>query len=273
MQLDTNLPDGGVELDENGKPIDEQAKLQEMVEKGRKVRTTDDDSTPALHERPQWVPEAFFDPKTGQVNYEGMAARLAELEGSKGPQDPPKAPETPETPTTPEGGQQAPTGTDFSAYVAEFEQSGKLSEASYKALAEKHNLPKDVVDTYLEGVKLQRTTSEEQVLASVGGREAYQQLSQWASQNLSEKELKAYNDQVALSAESAALAVQWLKSRFNEANGQPARLISGNNPAPASKGFATKSDMMKAMSDPRYGRDREYTEDVARKVANRRFAL
>ena len=271
MQLDTNLPDGGVELDENGAPIDEQAKLQEMVEKGRKVRTTDDDSTPALHERPQWVPEAFFDPKTGQVNYEGMAARLAELEGSKAPEAP-KAP-TGDPVTPPATPPDQTPATDFSAYVAEFEQSGKLSEASYKALADKHNLPKDVIDTYLEGVKLQRTTSEEQVLASVGGREAYQQLSQWASQNLSEKELKAYNDQVALSAESAALAVQWLKGRYSEANGQPARLISGNNPAPASKGFATKSDMMKAMSDPRYGRDREYTEDVARKVANRRFAL
>ena len=39
----------------------------------------------------------------------------------------------------------------------------------------------------------------------------------------------------------------------------------------ASQGYSAQSEMVKAMSDPRYGRDRAYTMEVQRKTQTAKF--
>ena len=53
-------------------------------------------------------------------------------------------------------------GLDFSNLYTEFQTNGALSEASYKALAEK-GIPEDVVNAYIEGQAAKRSLVEMQI--------------------------------------------------------------------------------------------------------------
>ena len=277
---DTNVPEGGVELDENGQEVQQQTqteaqKQQALIDKGRAIRQNDSDSTPPTHQKPEGIPEKFWDPKTGQVNYEAMAKSYTELEAKLGANKPATPQDTPQTPP------ETPVDTVFTQAARELTEKGAISEATYKTLAEQHSIPKQFVDAYVEGQlakqQLQQQTSsqqEEQLLGAIGGREAFQTMASWAAQNFSEVELKAFNQQVSLSPESAALALQLLKSRYEQVNGRDAKLITGGRPvAQGAEGFASKHDMMAAMRDPRYKTDPVFQAEVARKLANRRFSI
>lgn len=248
---------------------------QKLVEAGQRVRTTDDDSAKSAHTRPEWVPEKFFDAATGQVNYEALAKSYKELEGKLGSQQAPATEAPQSTPATPEQTPEASGNAIQSAY-AEFAQAGKLSDATYKALEETHKLGKAEVDAYIAGQMAIQRDSElgvQQVIASVGGQETFAKLTEWAKVNLKPEQLKAYNDQVSMSVESAGIAVQWLKAQYEATVGKDPVLVTGRPSTGESDGFANRSEMMAAMRDPRYGRDRDYDKEVARKMANRRFTL
>lgn len=276
---DTNVPEGGVELDENGQEVKTEAqKQQELIEKGRAIRQNDDDSVAPTHQKPEGIPDKFFDAKTGKVNYEAMAKSYAELEAKLGG----KKDTTEQTQETQTQEQQQAQGSDtvFDKAAQEFAEKGAVSEETYKTLAEKHGIPKQFVDSFVEGQlakqQLQQQTSsqqEEQLLGTIGGRDAFNTMAQWATQNFSEAELKAFNQQVSLSPESAALALQLLKSRYEQVNGKDAKLLTTGRPvSQAADGFTSKSEMMAAMRDPRYKSDPSFQAEVARKMANRRFS-
>lgn len=245
---------------------------QKLVAAGQRVRTTDDDSTKPTVTKPEGVPDKFWNAETGQVNTEALLKSYTELESKLGGQKQEETATETKQEDPAEKTETAPAA-GFETFYQEFSQNGKLSEDSYKALAEKHGIPKEVVDAYIEGQTLRATYGEDQVLASVGGKETFSVMSQWAAANLSEKELNAFNAQVTHSVESAGMAVQWLKSKYEAANGKAPQLLQGRPASGAADGFATKSDMMAAMRDKRYGSDPDYTREVAQKMANRRFTM
>lgn len=216
--------------------------------------------------KPAGIPDKFWDQKSGKVDYENLAKSYTELEKRLGgaevkPEDAAAAAEQTQT--------EVPTG-DFAKFQTEYAESGVLADASYKELADK-GLSKEMVDTYINAVKNQADLGEAQVLSSVGGREVFNTMATWAQSGLDAKELDTFNAQVSSSVEAAAMAVQWLKSKYEAANGRVPKLLSGRTAPGAQLGFATRSDMMKAISDKRYGKDPEYTEQVARDVANKQF--
>lgn len=276
---DSNVPEGGVELDENGQEVQqtEAQKQQALIEKGRAIRQNDDDSVAPTYQKPEGIPDKFWDAKTGKVNYEAMAKSYTELESKLGGNKQETTDQTQDT-TQQQETQQA-SETIFTKAAKEFAEKGAVTEETYKQLAEKHGIPKEFVDSFVEGQvarqQLQQQSSaqqEAQLLGTVGGREVFNTMAQWAAQSFTEAELKAFNQQVSLSAESAALALQLLKTRYEQANGKDAKLITaGRPPVQGSDGFASKSEMMAAMRDPRYKSDAAFQAEVARKMANRRF--
>lgn len=286
-QQPTNVPEGTTIVGEDGQETQLTAEQQKYVEIGSKVLNTGAASGNTEHTKPEGIPDKFWDPATGQVNYEALAKSYVELEaklGGKKPED--TTTQTEQKPgadgeqKTPEQQQQEQDNV-FVKASKEFTEKGAITEDTYKVLAEKHNIPKEYVDAYVEGQvakqQLQQQTSsqkEEQLLGSVGGREAFEAMASWAKQTFSEAELDAFNAQVALSAESAALALQFLKTRYVQSNGKEAKLITGGRPTTqVVDGFTSKTEMMAAMRDPRYGKDQAFTAEVARKMANRHFAI
>lgn len=165
-------------------------------------------------------------------------------------------------------------GLDFTKFEREYIANGDLSESSYKEL-EKAGITKKHVEAYLRGNEalMQQTITE--ITDMAGGMEGYRSVVQWAADNLPEEEITAYNE--AMNSGNKPLikmAVSGLVSRYRASEGSEPELVKGRAPAAnsgAGAGFASKEEMIAAMSDPRYGKDSAYTRVVERKTGASTF--
>lgn len=163
-------------------------------------------------------------------------------------------------------------GLDFTKFEREYIANGDLSESSYKEL-EKAGITKKHVEAYLRGNEalMQQTITE--ITDMAGGMEGYRSVIQWAADNLPEEEITAYNE--AMNSGNKPLikmAVSGLVSRYRASEGSEPELVKGRAPAANSgAGFASKEEMIAAMSDPRYGKDSAYTREVERKTGASTF--
>ena len=102
---------------------------------------------------------------------------------------------------------------------------------------------------------------------SVGGDEAYGKMVSWALENLPKPEIEAFNEATnTMSGPQLGMMVQGLYTRYQNAMGVEPSLYSGR---PASSGptpYRSTQEVVAAMSDPRYGKDVTYTEDVQRRL-------
>ena len=167
-------------------------------------------------------------------------------------------------------------GVDVSDIAKEYEETGSLSEESYKELSD-NGFPKEVVDAYLRG--LEQSSSDagelarsevEKIITEVGGLEKYERVMAWAAEKLSQEEQDAYDKAVSANNPTMArLVVQGLMSRYEREYGVQPNLVTGGRANEASiegSSFASRSDMIQAMSDKRYGTDPDYTREVEAKV-------
>ena len=165
---------------------------------------------------------------------------------------------------------------DVTALAEEYERDGALSEESYKELAD-NGFPKEVVDAYIRGVKASTQEQTElaqkevdAILQEAGGLERYEKVMAWASDKLSPEEQEAYNKAVTSSDPTVArLVVQGLMSRYDKEYGSSPSLLSGDGGmagTPITNAFSNRSDMVQAMSDPRYGKDPDYTREIEGKI-------
>lgn len=164
-------------------------------------------------------------------------------------------------------------GLPADKYFKEFADTGVLSEASYKELADK-GIPKTLVDAYIAGQQSISKQSQDfndatvnNLIDTVGGKESFSKMAQWANSAYSEVDKADYQAAVEsgnLIAAKAALTS--LKLRYEAAFGtQPGNMIEGTLPtSPVS--FRSKAEMVAAMKDPRYQNDPAYRRDVEMKV-------
>ena len=71
----------------------------------------------------------------------------------------------------------------------EYAEKGQLGEESYKAL-EESGIPKEYVDQFIAGQKAIGDQQTNTVKSMVGGEESYNEMAQWASQNMTDAEKK-----------------------------------------------------------------------------------
>jgi hypothetical protein len=132
--------------------------------------------------------------------------------------------------------------------------------------------PVDVANMFLEkagSTQTPQATSAdiEQIQESVGGNEEYQNMIQWAGQNLSEQEVAMY-DAVMDRGDPLAMffAAQALNARYQDAVGYDGEMLTGNAPRNSGDAFRSQAELVAAMSDPRYDKDPAYRADVADKL-------
>lgn len=169
--------------------------------------------------------------------------------------------------------------TEKGLNMAEFEQeytvNGGLSEESLAKL-EKAGIPRTMVQAYIDGQNALVTHFVNEVQAIAGGEQGYQDVVNWAKENLSEEEKNAY-DKVMFSGdkELIKLAVAGLVAQYREVEGvEPEIHIHGKAPASRSSrvsGYKNVSEMKAAMRDPRYGKDPDYTREVEMKTMKASF--
>lgn len=158
-------------------------------------------------------------------------------------------------------------GLDFNALSSEYWENDGLTDQSYDSL-EKAGIPREIVDSFIEGQQslLKSTTAE--VYSSVGGEESYNSMVGWAADNLSEGQIDAYNRAVnSGDMEQTKFAVQGLRSMYEANQGvEPARNLAGQS-RPSVDAYSSLAQMKSDMADPRYSSDPAFRDQVAAKLS------
>lgn len=159
-------------------------------------------------------------------------------------------------------------GLNMDSLAEEYAKDGKLADGSYKSL-EKAGIPKEYVDRFIAGQQAIADQQSATVKNLVGGTEAYDSMSEWAGQNLTETEKQAYNTAVnSKDLEAVKLAVVGLKARYAQSTGSEPQLVEGKASPSGEQGFQSWAQVTQAMSDPRYAKDPAYQAEVKNKLAN-----
>ena len=147
----------------------------------------------------------------------------------------------------------------------EFRNAGELTEATYEVLA-KSGISKDIVNSYIEGQTALSLHRESEIKQEAQGK--YDEMSTWATENLPQEELDAYNSAVTSSGiAEAKFAVSGLYARFSAQTQSPS-LTMGNTSGAGTMPFQDMQDVRRAMSDPRYKQgDKSYHAEVDRRLA------
>ena len=159
-------------------------------------------------------------------------------------------------------------GVDFLGAIEEYQNNGELSQKTYEAL-EKAGYPKEVIQGFVETRKAIDAKYTQDVMNHVGGEKDFRELQTWMKGNLSKSELDAYNEAVnSENLNAVKLILDGIQAKRVAKQGtRKATLIGGVASKSAPKGFSGRDEMIKAMSDPRYGIDRAYTISVERKMS------
>jgi hypothetical protein len=134
--------------------------------------------------------------------------------------------------------------------------------------------PIDVANMFLtkqgEAQQTEVATEEDvtQIQDSVGGVDEYQNMIQWAGQNLSEQEINLYDAAMDRGDPlTMFFAAQALNSRYQDAVGYDGEMLTGSAPRNTGNAFRSQAELIAAMSDPRYDKDPAYRQDIADKLA------
>lgn len=159
-------------------------------------------------------------------------------------------------------------GVDFLGAIEEYQNNGELSQKTYEAL-EKAGYPKEVIQGFVETRKAIDNKYAQDVMNHVGGEKDFRELQTWMKGNLSKSELDAYNEAVnSENLNAVKLILDGIQAKRVAKQGtRKATLLGGVASKSAPKGFSGRDEMIKAMSDPRYGIDRAYTISVERKMS------
>ena len=133
--------------------------------------------------------------------------------------------------------------------------------------------PQDLAIEYLqyrESVEEGGDFTEEQVndlVASVGGPEQYNELINWANTNLSREESDMF-DAVMEKADplAAFFAIRVLAMTYENAVGVDGDLVQGKAPRSGGTQFRSQAEVVAAIGDPRYENDPAYRRDIMDKL-------
>ena len=147
-----------------------------------------------------------------------------------------------------------------------FENAGVISEETYKNLAAV-GLSKELVDSYAAGQQALQQSEEGSIKAAADGN--WDQMSEWAANNLSPEEVNTFDDIVQNGTiDQAKLATKGLYAQFKAENGVSPKLVQGAVNGSSTMPFKSNQELARAMSDPRYkSGDKSYHEEIDRRIA------
>jgi len=165
-------------------------------------------------------------------------------------------------------------GIDFQNMNSRWQETGQLSDDDYNELGNA-GFGRDMVDAYLSGLQFQQSQDSAlaaqqvmQIKSEFGGEQAYQDMIQWAGENLSEGEQKAFNKSIASSdMDQVRFAVAGLQSRYSSQTGVEPRLVGGRSSRSSEAKFESTAQLVEAMQDPRYKTDPAYRRKLEEKLS------
>lgn len=175
--------------------------------------------------------------------------------------------------------------------AGKFDSPASLEKA-YLELQKKLGEPRDEVQTTEDEGEPAETESEEtddlddpdadlltdaqaeELYKMVGGEKEYKNMIDWAGKSLSQDEIEMYDAVMATgNANSIYWAVQALNNKYTDSVGSEAPLLTGRGSSESNATFRSQSELVQAMSDPRYDNDPAYRADVMAKLENSDLAF
>ena len=164
-------------------------------------------------------------------------------------------------------------------YQQELATKGTLSEESLQKLAQDLGAPRELVDYTYKGMLAVRQERDTSIIESAGGIDSYKEMVGWATGVYTPEEAQAFNESLVSGTKDEAIAaVRALRQKFTAVNGSPkaeqkqlqtppAPTVPVRGPQQVSsatevKPFASLSELMEAQRDPRYLKNKEYTDNV-----------
>ena len=230
------------------------------------------DSIVTQEGRPAWLPDKFDSP-------EAMARAYSELENKFHASDDQlqqleqqanyeqQAQEVMETPPHMVDQLLDERGLDFSVFQQEYNETGQLSQDAYLALQEAGIEPQ-MVDTWIAGQEAIADQQIDSIYNMVGGEQVYNQMLEWAGDNLQPWEMDAFNDQIESLDANSMFAVQGLMARMQNDEGSPPMLYQGEPSQYSAPKYDSLAQLTSAMSDPRYASDPAYRREVTSRLNN-----
>ena len=230
------------------------------------------DSIVTQEGRPAWLPDKFDSPEAMARAYSELETRfhsndeqLQQLESQANYEQ--QAQEVMETPPHMVDQLLDERGLDFSVFQQEYNETGQLSEDAYLALQEAGIEPQ-MVDTWIEGQEAIADQQIDSIYNMVGGEQVYNQMLEWAGDNLQPWEMDAFNDQIESLDANSMFAVQGLMARMQNDEGSPPMLYQGEPSQYSAPKYDSLAQLTSAMSDPRYASDPAYRREVTSRLNN-----
>ena len=216
---------------------------------------------PDASDRPEWLPEKFNSVEDMAQAYESLEQKL----GSQDEEEYEEELEDDELESIVDGLEEE--GIDFDSLSQEFAELGGLTEDSYDSLVEA-GIPRSMVDQFIDGQMAVATQMQQEAFEQVGGQEAYEDMVSWASDNMQEASIDAFNNAVnSGNIETANLAIQGLHAQYRSVNGSEPSLVMGETKSVTGGVFDSAAQLTQAMRDPRYESDSAYRQQVASKLS------
>ena len=158
----------------------------------------------------------------------------------------------------------------FETAAQEWSTTGKLTDETITALSQMDSA--ELVQAYINSQQAKEApdiTPEQanSIYQVAGGEQQYQQLTQWAANNLPDEYIQAFDSLVETADPYAIqLAVAGLQSAYADNNGYEGNMVTGKTSTDKADVFRSQAEVVQAMSDPRYDRDPAYRQDVFSKL-------
>ena len=159
----------------------------------------------------------------------------------------------------------------------EFSEKGELTPETIEKFSAMSS--KELVEAYMKvQADLPQASNEaeaadistavvNEVKNAAGGEQAYNNMVQWAGENLDQNSIQAFDSIInSGSVEAIKLAVAGLKAEYENSNGYEGQMYSGKAPKTSKDVFRSQAELVDAMSDRRYDRDPAYRQDLIEKL-------
>ena len=247
------------------------AKVETPIEPSD-IGLSDEAPTAGTQDRPEWLPDKFGSPQEMAQAYKSLEQKLSgsqeEVEQYQMTEAQAQENQEIQEQSTSQVYQLLEDrGLDFQTFQNELNETGGLSNDAYEALQEA-GIQREMVDTWIEGQEARAEQNIDQLYSLAGGVDSYNQMLQWADNNLHPTEAEAFNKQIDNLDATAELAVAGLYARYLQSEGSMPSLMTGDTNVSIEPRYESLAQITSAMSDPRYEKDPAYRAQVAGRLNN-----
>ena len=159
------------------------------------------------------------------------------------------------------------------------ENNGEVTDEMFESLTNA-GLSKSTVEAYFKGRAAEMGYNEQQSTAAVlsdaevtevhniaGGKDGYEQLMTWASDNMSDADAKSFDEVIETGNKAAVtFAVKALMGQYEDAVGRDSSLVQGKASDNSGDVYRSMAEVVRDMNNPEYDRDPAIRADVQRKL-------